>query len=108
MPAWERTFAALPGLLSLRSCDYAGTVRDRISDALFVRDLHLYTWLRDLIRDHGCPFPVLVRGGMLHDGHHRVAIAAELGMAELPVTDSWSECGALLPRGFLETSSWEP
>jgi hypothetical protein len=34
-----------------------------------------------------CLVPVCVTGGRLRDGQHRIAIAWELGLGSLPVTD---------------------
>jgi len=36
--------------------------------------------------------------GKLRDGYHRVAVALDLGLAELLVTGSWSESRSSLPR----------
>jgi hypothetical protein len=87
----------LPQILALRSCDYPGTVWDCITSDRFVQGIQDYAWLLDYMRIHGCPFPVLVENNLLRDGHHRVAVAVELGFADLPVTGTWDECGAPVP-----------
>lgn len=37
------------------------------------------------IRQHGVQEPLVIRSGVLHDGHHRLAAAEKLGLTHLPV-----------------------
>jgi hypothetical protein len=44
----------------------------------------------DSIRHHGIGIPVLIYGRIVHHGHHRIAVADDLKMEEIPWTNDSS------------------
>lgn len=43
-----------------------------------------YADLVESIRLHGITAPILIYGQMVHNGHHRIAAAVDLGLEEIP------------------------
>jgi ParB-like chromosome segregation protein Spo0J len=43
-----------------------------------------YADLMDSVRHHGIGFPILIYGRSVHNGHHRIAAALDLGIEEIP------------------------
>ena len=46
-----------------------------------------YPDLLDSIRLHGISRPILIKNGIVCNGHHRIAAAQDLGISEIPYTD---------------------
>jgi hypothetical protein len=70
-----------------RSFEQISTVRDVLE--IKRSDSH-YEDLMDSIRHHGIGIPVLIYGREVHNGHHRIAAAFDLGLEEIPWTDDSS------------------
>ncbi|TQF03911.1 hypothetical protein E6W39_18840 [Kitasatospora acidiphila] len=63
------------------------TVRDVLE---IKRDDSHYADLMDSIRHHGIGLPILIYGREVHNGHHRIAAAFDLGLEEIPWTNDSS------------------
>lgn len=80
---------SMDDVLNLKSGDFEGDLmRDCLLLVDFSHNKDFYAKLRARMQETRiCAVPVEVVGGWLHNGHHRVAIAAELGFTEMCVTD---------------------
>lgn len=70
-----------------RSFALISTVRDVLE--IKRSDSH-YGDLIDSIRHHGIGLPILIYGREVHNGHHRIAAAFDLGLREVPYTNDSS------------------
>lgn len=69
-------FMPMDEALSLRSRDYGGTVRDRLPT---LRESARYAAIHADMLLHGQKEPIRVEGNDLYGGHHRIAVAHDLG-----------------------------
>lgn len=77
----------LSELLEMPSTDAEGYGGRKVKDILDrKRSDEFYPELVESIREHGIYAPVMVRNGVFHNGHHRVAAAQDLGLTDVPYT----------------------
>lgn len=79
---------SLSEVLTMQSPDavYRGveTVAEVLEDK---RHDESYAYLLVEIRENGLTEPIVINFGCVCDGHHRIAVAVDLGITEIPFTD---------------------